>query len=1371
MQISKSALAFAVTAALSSQASADFKPQAAPDAPHGKPAASNSLPHFRFPVRTHATNDAVLYDQSGVADGIAPAQDYQSSLDAYDSEGADDFVVTDPAGWTVSAFNFQVSFASSPPAGTTYDIDVYEDANGQPGASACAYAALSGTLDASETALSVALPSPCMLIPGRYWIAFSAKLDFPPKMYWMTGAGSSIDNIGEWREPGDGNGTGCTDWTAMSSCTTVNNVTVGSGDFNLLFQVVGSVGINAGCTPGGICLDATVGTDLTPGACASTDAIDATVGDQLNFCYVLTNNTGIELDYHTLSDNVNGSIFTLLNHAVPAGGTFQFNRIATAGTTQAITASWTARDVPPGYAAEVVSGGGCIDRIFADGYDNASVPCAGGGFVDITGSGTPLGLGDDSSVDVTMPFSFNFYGTTSNVLTVSNNGGVLFNNPGSGLPFINTPLPAGLSSSAILPLWDDFDSEQGDVYTDIRGATPNRQFIVEWFNRVHYDGSSNTDGATFELILNEDGTIQFEYADVDYSSVGNLSGDPDDCTDGVCATIGLQSDSTLFNQFSAFEASVTDGSGIQWTANAPQAFTSADTVTVNVGAPQIVVNPATLSGSGAPGASGSIPFAIENHGNRDLNWSLDEAAPSNLHFAPPGSRFAMPMGDPAKSTTARPPIVSPHPRKPDRHAGHGHPIVLAPGVTALAADAYFDEFYTLDVTANNGINPLGGAGGTAFGFKFLDGDFSKAYGIDKFGSQIDTFASISAADGTITPIGLSNASADQNGFTGFAQDPTTGTLYASGTSCGSSSHLYTVDRNTGATTLVGAMPDMGCAIWIAISPDGFMYSVDVINDALYAVDKTSGATSLKGSVGFNTNYGQDADFDQSTGILYWAAFNADTFEDEIRTVDLDTGAASLVYSLGFTQIVGLATETVGGPCAQPQDLPWLSLSPTTGTTAPAGSSPVTASIDGSGTVDGDVLSGTVCVSSNDPLKHTVEVPLQYTVATPPPPSVTKAFEPPSVGFGETSTLSITLSNGAGVASALTADLVDTFPAGLTIAPTPNASSDCGGTVTSSIGGVTLTGAGSAIPAGGSCTVHVDVVATGFGTFANVIAAGDLQTTTGSNTVPATATLTESPAAPTLTKAFAPASVVAGASSTLTVTLANSNPVAATLASALTDTFPPGLVVAAPANASTTCLAGLQAAPASDHVTLDGGAVIPPNGTCTITVDTAAAAPGSYANSIAVDALQTDVGSNAQSADATLDVVPIVVPPTVSKEFVPASVVAGVPSTLTITLTNINLGAASLTSALTDTFPPGLVVATPANASSTCGGAVTAVDGADSVTLDAAGSAIPGTGACTISVDVESVTPNAYDNVIDVGALQTDVGSNIASGTATLNVTP
>jgi hypothetical protein len=983
----KSTIAIGIAAALSTQAfvtttSADAAVKAKPQRASGP---TNTQPHFKYPNRNAPTGSTVLYDQSGTAENGAPAQDFSSTYDAYDAQGADDFVVTDAAGWNVSAFNFQVTFSAGgiptpPPAGIVYNVTVFADGGGLPGAAECTYTGVPGVLDGTFTSLSVALTPICSLTQGTHWVSLEASFDFPPQSFWSNQSGTTLGNEGAWQNPGDGFGTGCTAWTSISSCG--GSSPVGGGNPNYLFQVVGAVGGGGGdCGAGDLCLVTTVGTDTTPGACATTDTIDVSVGDQLNYCYVITNNTGVELDYHTLSDNINGTIFSLLNQPVPDGGTFQYNRIDTASVTETTNSSWTGQDVPPGYAPEVTGGGGGNDRIFCDGFDGTACPdLPGGGFIDITTTGTPLGLGDDSSADVTMPFSFNFYGTTANTLSVSNNGAAVFNAPGSAVPFTNVSLPAtSLAGPTLAPLWDDFDSESGDVFTDTRGTAPNRQFIVEWFNRVHFDGASNTDGATFELILNENGTIQFEYLDVDYTAFANASGDPDDCTGGICATIGLQNDETLFNQFSAFEASITDNSGILWTPTSPQSFTGTDSATVNVGAPEIDVQPPSLSGTVPEGGSNSIPFSIDNTGNRDLNWSLEEAGPADFHFPPPGTRFAMPLGDPALATNVRAPA---HGNRGNRKPGAAQHAVFGPGtVPAFASDAYNDQFIRFDALNPGTVTTVSSANGTAYGLDFIDADFSKAYGIDKFGSTANAFSTIDTATGAVTNIGTSNPSADAGGFTGFKYDSTTGTAYASGTSCGSSSHLYTIDITTGASTLVGELTGMPCAITIAISPDGDMYGIDIVNDALFAIDKTNANATLIGSIGFNANYGQDADFDDATGILYYAAFNADTFTDEIRTVDLTSGATTLVGQIGagFAQIVGLAIETAGGPCAQPQDLPWLSLSPLAGTTPPAGSSPVTASIDGSANVEGDTLAGTICVSSNDPDEHNVEVPIEVTV--------------------------------------------------------------------------------------------------------------------------------------------------------------------------------------------------------------------------------------------------------------------------------------------------------------------------------------------------------------------------------------------------------
>jgi hypothetical protein len=128
-------------------------------------------------------------------------------------------------------------------------------------------------------------------------------------------------------------------------------------------------------------------------------------------------------------------------------------------------------------------------------------------------------------------------------------------------------------------------------------------------------------------------------------------------------------------------------------------------------------------------------------------------------------------------------------------------------------------------------------------------------------------------------------------------------------------------------------------------------------------------------------------------------------------------------------------------------------------------------------------------------------------------------------------------------------------------------------------------------------------------------------------------------APTVAKAFAPTSVAAGTSSTLTITLANTQATAATLGSTLTDTFPSGLVVAATPAAATTCSggSGVIAAAGGGSVTLGAGAKIPASGSCTITVAVTAATAGSYPNMIAAGALQTDLGNNAAATNATLTV--------------------------------------------------------------------------------------------------------------------------------------
>lgn len=129
---------------------------------------------------------------------------------------------------------------------------------------------------------------------------------------------------------------------------------------------------------------------------------------------------------------------------------------------------------------------------------------------------------------------------------------------------------------------------------------------------------------------------------------------------------------------------------------------------------------------------------------------------------------------------------------------------------------------------------------------------------------------------------------------------------------------------------------------------------------------------------------------------------------------------------------------------------------------------------------------------------------------------------------------------------------------------------------------------------------------------------------------------------------------------------------------------------------------------------------------------------------------------------------------VAKAFSPAVNAPGGISTLTITLTNSNAAAATLTAALVDTLPAGVVISPSPNASTTCGGGVvTAVAGGGSVTLSA-GSTIPGgavSGSCQIIVNVIGAAAGAYTNTIPIGGLQASNGNNTVAAIAILTITP
>jgi hypothetical protein len=125
--------------------------------------------------------------------------------------------------------------------------------------------------------------------------------------------------------------------------------------------------------------------------------------------------------------------------------------------------------------------------------------------------------------------------------------------------------------------------------------------------------------------------------------------------------------------------------------------------------------------------------------------------------------------------------------------------------------------------------------------------------------------------------------------------------------------------------------------------------------------------------------------------------------------------------------------------------------------------------------------------------------------------------------------------------------------------------------------------------------------------------------------------------PTVAETFSPASVGENVASTLTITFSNANGFDLTQ-SGFTETVPANLTVQTSPAPTTTCHGGSGALTSSASTVTMAGANIPAMGSCSMTMSVMSASAGSYANTIAANALSTaSAGGNSASASTSLTV--------------------------------------------------------------------------------------------------------------------------------------
>ena len=409
-------------------------------------------------------------------------------------------------------------------------------------------------------------------------------------------------------------------------------------------------------------------------------------------------------------------------------------------------------------------------------------------------------------------------------------------------------------------------------------------------------------------------------------------------------TFDLAGDLNNAGLYWVFQPTAADPENVAFTASYARYADDVETVAVaadavtrqdfSLDSGQLSFNPTALEHTMMMGASPATEtLTISNSGLADATYELAE---KQTGYTP--TALSIPAFTGALPEDTRPVSMG---RAPEAAAA---PVLSANGLfngllagePAFAVDLQGDNLVSIPNTTTPGTWSVVGsvAGSDYYSGDFVGGDFSTLYVINDTGN---TLQALNTTTGAATLIGTATPPVSGQTFSGLTGTPT-GEMYGVTTDC-SSSNLVMVDVANGATTNLGALTGVECGIDLAYNTDDNMiYIVDIVTDSLYKVDPATMTTTLVGALGVNASYAQGMDYEETTGILYWAAY---TTTGELRVIDMTTGASTLVGAFpGGAEVDSFAFATGGV-----SDVPWLSEAPVSGTVTTGGSTDITVTFD------------------------------------------------------------------------------------------------------------------------------------------------------------------------------------------------------------------------------------------------------------------------------------------------------------------------------------------------------------------------------------------------------------------------------------------
>jgi len=194
----------------------------------------------------------------------------------------------------------------------------------------------------------------------------------------------------------------------------------------------------------------------------------------------------------------------------------------------------------------------CAGTVFgpdAYGYSGcaetpAVLPCDN---ISATGTSVGASLGDDGTLAVALPFTFDLYGLASASATIASNGKVGFP---SDYTYFNECLPGTSpgTDNTIFAWWDDLYPPLGSVYWQVLGTAPSRRLVVQWVV-PHFSSSPSTIDVR-AMLFEGSNDVTVCYADTSF-------GTTDD--NGASATAGIHGTGASYLSYSCNMPVLTTG--------------------------------------------------------------------------------------------------------------------------------------------------------------------------------------------------------------------------------------------------------------------------------------------------------------------------------------------------------------------------------------------------------------------------------------------------------------------------------------------------------------------------------------------------------------------------------------------------------------------------------------------------------------------------------------------------------------------------------------------------------------------------------------------------------------------------------------------